>query len=140
LRMDDRKAARNAYRASLIAMRKAERDFERSVDTVRADVRSAVRRVAQQEKLRAIQFLNVEENQLRLDAARAQYELGRLGNRDVVEAENDLLNARNSLARAVSAYRNAILGFRRDTETLRVTDDGLWERPEAEQPPNPTGP
>jgi outer membrane protein TolC len=140
LRMDDRKAARNAYRASLIAMRKAERDFERSVDTVRADVRSAVRRVAQQEKLRAIQFLNVEENQLRLDAARAQYELGRLGNRDVVEAENDLLNARNSLARAVSAYRNAILGFRRDTETLRVTDDGLWERPEAEQPPNPTRP
>ncbi|MEK7756565.1 MAG: TolC family protein, partial [Planctomycetota bacterium] len=128
-------------RRSLIAMRKAERDFERSVDTVRADVRSAVRRVAQQEKLRTIQVLNVDENQLRMDAARAQYDLGKKDNRDVVDAETALLNARNSLARAVSAYRNAILEFRRDTETLRVTDEGRWERPEAEQPPpNPTGP
>jgi len=140
LRMDDRKAARNAYRASLIAARKAERDFERSADTVRAEVRSAVRRVVQQEKLRMIQVLNVSENQLRLDAARAQNELGRKDNRDVVEAESDLLDARNSLARAVSAYRNAILGFRRDTETLRVTDDGLWERPEAVPSPSPTVP
>ena len=87
-----------------------------------------------------IQVLNVSENQLRLDAARAQNELGRKDNRDVVEAESDLLDARNSLARAVSAYRNAILGFRRDTETLRVTDDGLWERPEAVPSPSPTVP
>lgn len=140
MKLDDRKKERNAYRASLIGMRKAERDFERSVDIVRADVRRAVRQIKQQENLRAIQELNVEENQLRLDAARAQYNLGKMTNRDVVEAETALLNARNSLARAVSAYRNAILEFRRDTETLRVTEDGRWERPEAEQPPNPTGP
>jgi len=124
---------------SLIAMRRAERDYETSVDTVRADVRRAVRRLDQQQKLRTIQVLNVEENQVRLDAARAQYDLGIKDNRDVVDAENSLLDARNSLARAVAAYRNAILEFRRDTETLRVSDDGQWEQPD-EEPPNPAGP
>ncbi len=128
-RMDDRKRERNAYRASLIAMRKAERDFEVGSDTVRADVRRAARRVLQQAKLRDIQVANVEENELRLEAARAQFDLGKITNRDVVDAETDLLSARNDLAAAISAYREAILEFRRDTETLRVTDEGQWVRP-----------
>ena len=46
-----------------------------------------------------------------------------------MDAETDLLDARNELAVAISAYRVAILEFRRDTETLRVTEEGLWERP-----------
>ncbi len=140
LRLDDRKTERNAYRASLITVRKAERDYDRAEDTVRADVRSAIRRVAQQEDLRAIQALNVEENQLRVEAARAQYDLGKKENRDVVEAEEDVLQARNDLARAIAAYRSAILEFRRDTETLRVTDEGLWEPPTDATPHPPTGP
>lgn len=129
LRMDDRYTERNAYRESLIAFRKAERDYERATDEVRADVRAALRRVAQQENVRQIQAMSVKENELRVEAARAQYNLGKTTNRDVVEAENDLLSARNSHARAVAGYRNAILDFRRDTETLRVTDDGRWETP-----------
>lgn len=129
LRMDDRFAERNAFRASLIALRKAERDHERETDNVRADVRAAVRRVVQQEIVRQIQEMSVQENELRVEAARAQYNLGKTTNRDVVEAENDLLSARNSQARAVAGYRNAILEFRRDTETLRVDDEGRWEAP-----------
>ncbi len=138
LRMDDRKAERNAYRASLIATRKAERDFEQASDTVRADVRRAIRRVDQQTKLRAIQAANVEENEFRLLAARAQFDLGTTTNQDVVDAENDLLAARNDLAEAISAYRVAILQFRRDTETLRVTDDGLWQGADRGQPEEST--
>lgn len=139
LRMDPRKAERNAYRGSLITLRRAERDYDRAADNVRADVRRATRQVLQQEHVRTIQALSVNENQLRVEAARAQYSLGKMTNRDVVEAENELLTARNNLARAIAAYRNAILEFRRDTETLRVTDDGRWERPEGSEPPNPTG-
>ncbi|MEK7757903.1 MAG: TolC family protein, partial [Planctomycetota bacterium] len=140
LRVDPRKAERNTYRKALITVRRAERDYQRAADTVRADVRRATRRIAQQGNVRTIQALSVDENQLRVEAARAQYSLGKTTNRDVVEAENELLAARNSLARAVAAYRNAILEFRRDTETLRVTDDGQWERPEEPEPAKSTGP
>lgn len=124
LRVNDRKTERNAYRASLINLRRGERDHQQFEDNVRTEVRRAIRRLAQQKELRAIQTLNVEENEFRLDAAREQFNQGRITNRDVVDAETDLLVARNQLAGAVAAYRNAILAFRRDTGTLRVTDEG----------------
>ena len=49
---------------------------------------------------------------------------------DVVDAENDLLAARNDFAEAVSGYRNAILQLRLDTGTLRVDDQGRWDTSE----------
>ena len=52
--------------------------------------------------MRLIQSLNVEENEMRLEAATAQFDLGRITNRDVVEAEDDLLSARNQLAAALA--------------------------------------
>ncbi len=131
MRLDDRMAERNAYRSSLIALRRATRDHEQFLDTVEADARRALRRVGQQADLRKIQELNVKENELRLEAAQAQFDLGKSTNQDVVDAETDLLDARNNYARAVSNHRVVILEFRRDTGTLRVQDNGAW------QPPNP---
>lgn len=127
LRLDDRRTELNAHRAARVSLRRAQRSHEEFVDIVRADVRRALRRVAQQESLRRIQELNVPENEMRLDAARAKADLGLTTNQDAVDAENDLLDARNNLARAVAEYRVAILEFRRDTGTLRVTDDGRWD-------------
>ena len=125
--LNDRRRERNAYRASLVALRQAQRDHEERVDSVRADVRRAVRRIREQETLRVIETLNVEENELRAEAARAQVDLGKSTNQDVVDAEEVLLGARNRLAAAVAGYRNAILDFRLDTGTVRVADDGSWE-------------
>jgi outer membrane protein TolC len=127
MRVDDRKAERNAYRASLVGLRRAERDHEESVDSVRADVRRALRRIEEKSDSRMIRALDVEENTLRLDAARAQFDLGLADNQDVIDAENDLLGARNALAGAVADYRVAILQFWLDTGLLRVTDDGQWD-------------
>ncbi len=127
LQMDDRVSESNAYRSSLITEKRSQRNHDEFQDRVRADVRRALRRIDQQDNLRKIQALNVEENERRLEAARAQFDLGRSTNQDVVDAENELLSARNDYARAVASYRIAILEFRRDTGTLRVTDDGRWE-------------
>ncbi len=124
LRVDDRKAEQNAFRSSLLRLRRAKRDHEEFSDDVRADVRAALRSVKQQENLRLIETLNVNENIRRHEAARAQNELGRSTNQDVVDASNDLLSARNNLAAAVADYRLAILAFRLDTGTLRIADDG----------------
>jgi outer membrane protein TolC len=68
----------------------------------------------------------VEENELRLASARAQYDLGQSTNQDVVDSEVSLLDARNALAEVIAGYRIAILDFRLQTGTLRVTDDGRW--------------
>lgn len=125
LRLDDRRRERNAFRESQVRLRRAERDFELQADNVRVEVRRAMRRIAQQAGIRAIQELNVVENEFRVAAAREQFNLGKSTNQDVVDAENDLLAARNDLAVAIAAYRIAILEFRRETGTLRVSDDGV---------------
>ena len=126
LSMNDRMAERNAYRESFINLRRAERSYEESADRVRADVRRALRRVAQSQNTRAIQRLNVEVNEERERAAIELFKKDRGTNRDVVEAQNDLQRARNSLATAEAGVRTAILEFRRDTGSLRVGDDGTF--------------
>jgi outer membrane protein TolC len=130
LSIDDRKSERNSYRAALINFRRAERQHEESVDSVRSDVRRALRRIEQQDRSRQIQELNVEENEVREAAAGAQYEFGRIGITDKVDAQNDLLRARNDYAAAIAAYRQAVLEFLRDTGTLRVDEEGLWAIPD----------
>ena len=126
MRIDDRKTERNAYRASLISLRRAERAHDLATDNVRVDVRRALRRIEQQRNLVSIQAANVEENVLRLAASQAQFDLGKIGNRDVVDADTDLLAARNQFAAAVARYRNAILEFHRDAGSLRIDDQGRW--------------
>ena len=52
------------------------------------------------------------------------FELGRFGNRDKVEAEDALREARDTYAEAQGGYQQAILAFRRDTGTLRLDYEG----------------
>ncbi|MHC5110699.1 MAG: TolC family protein [Planctomycetota bacterium] len=128
LQMDDRVPERAEYRRSVVDVRRAERSYEQDRDTVRANVRTALRQIARSIEVREIQVLNVRENELRRDAAQAQFDLGQASNQDVIDAENELLEAQNSLADAIADYRTAILAFRLDTGTLLVTDDGRWDR------------
>lgn len=127
LQMDDRVPERAEYRRSLVTVRRAERSLDQDQDTVRADVRRALRQIARSRDVRDIQALNVRENELRRDAALAQYDLGKASNQDVIDAENELLQAQDSLANAIADYRTAILQFRLDTGTLLVTDEGNWD-------------
>ncbi len=124
LQMDDRKAERTGYRASLIGLRQAERDYSELADRIRLEVRHAVRRMIQEESSMIIQSQNVRDNEVRLTAARLRYEEGLIDNRDVVDAINDLQDAKDRLAQAQARRRQAVLAFLRDTGTLRVGDDG----------------
>jgi len=126
LRVDDRKTERNNYRRSLISLRRVERRYGELIDSVRSDVRRALRRIAQQENLWQIRALDVHINELRHAAAEERFRQGRITNRDYVEAEDDLLSARNAESGAIASYRQAILEFRRDTGTLRVDENGKW--------------
>jgi len=122
----DRKAERNDYRQVLIDLRRAVRDYDLAGDTVRQEVRRAIRSFLQAKESLEIQTLNIALATQRREAANIKFELGQVGLRDKVEAEDALRNARNDYAQAVSDYQIAILEFRRDTGTLRISDQGLW--------------
>jgi outer membrane protein TolC len=54
-------------------------------------------------------------------------EAGRAETRDLLEAQDALLNAQNSLTAARVDYRIAELEIQRDMGVLTVTDAGVWE-------------
>jgi len=122
----DRVAERNALRKSQVTKTAAQRNYEESRHTVILQVRSAMRRVEQQQLGLQIQITNRDLALQRREAAKDQLDRGLIGNRDLVEAEDALLAARNRLAAAQAALNLAVLQFRRDTGTLRVGDDGKW--------------
>jgi len=122
----DRKSERNALRSSLINLRRAERSYDMAADRVRLEVRRALRKIRQARFSLLIQEENIRSNEIRRAAAKARFELGELSNRDVVDADNDLLDARDAYDDALSTHRSAILGFWLSSGTLRVSDDGYW--------------
>jgi outer membrane protein TolC len=125
----DRREERNSFRSSLIELRRAQRGYEESSDMVRADVRDAFRGLRLARISMEIQEKQVKVNEFREAQARGLLDRGRLqSNRDVIEAQEQLQQARNSYADALANYRLAILTFLRDTGTLRVNDEGKWVR------------
>ncbi len=124
LTIDDRKTERNAYRESLVNLRRGERNYEEAKENVRADVRRALRRIEQARANREIQNVSVAANVQRYQGAEELNKKGRATNQDLVDAQNELLDARNRLAAAFAQYRAAILEFRLATDTLRIDDDG----------------
>ncbi|UCG31797.1 MAG: TolC family protein [Phycisphaerales bacterium] len=122
----DRKIERNEYRRSLIGLRRAERNYELQADTVRQEVRRAVRTFFEARRSLEIQELNIELATQWREAAAVKFELGLVNNLAKVDAENALRGARDQYAAALARYRVAVLAFRRDTETLRIEEDGMW--------------
>lgn len=122
----DRKAERNALRSALIDKQRAERGYEQARDLVDVQVRQAMRSVLLQQASLRIQLLSRDLADQRRKCADNRFEQGRVSNREVVDAENALLRARNALAQAQIQYRRAVLEFLRDTGMLRLDDEGQW--------------
>jgi outer membrane protein TolC len=123
----DRLRERNTYRRTLIFAQQAQRDFQQSRDSVAVAARNSIRRIRSAESRVELQRRNVQVAQARLDLARELLEnpLNQAGgltssNRDVVEAQNQLLEAQDAFDQARAALQIQVLNFFRDTGTLRL--------------------
>jgi outer membrane protein TolC len=127
LRIDlpvDRLAERNAYRASLIGLQRAQRGYEQQRDQIAVAARDALRGIAQARTSLEIQRIGIEMAQKRLDNSR---ELLRAGiqasggsTRSAVEAQQSLLETQNEYADARAQLQISVLNYLRETGTLRV--------------------
>lgn len=122
----DRKAERNAYREALIALTQQQRQYENDADTVKLDVRNAYRNLEQAAESYRIQKNSLDLAQKRVESTSLLLEAGRLTTRDVLEAQDALLQAQNSLTAALVDHAIAKLSFFRDIGVLQVRPDGMW--------------
>ncbi len=123
----NRTSERNQYRASLISADRARRERELAEDNVKLDIRDAWRGLDQAKRNYEIQQVGMELNQRRVEEQTLLTELGRATAQDQVDAQNDLINARNQLTAALVSHTLARLRFWRDMGILYIKENGQWE-------------
>jgi outer membrane protein TolC len=125
LSMNDRFSERNRYRASLIDVRRARREYTEQLDRIRAQVLSAVNQIRLQRRVVEIQRRQVEVSAKQAEYARLQFEDGEIDNQALVDAENLYIDALNQLNQAKTRRWTSLLDFRLATGTLRVDESGV---------------
>jgi outer membrane protein TolC len=119
----DRVAERNAYRRSLIGFDRAQRGYEDLREQVTAQVRSDARGIRLAQSTLVIQKRGIELAERRLELATDLLRQDKSDAREVVEAQEDLLNAQDAYERAQAQLQIRVLEFLRDTGTLRIDPD-----------------
>jgi len=122
----ERTSERNAYRESFVAMEQAVRTLQAQEDQVKLEVRNALRDLLEYREGIQIQAQAVQLAQKRVRSTNLLLQAGRAQIRDLLEAQEDLLSAQNSLNDAIVNYRIAELVLQRDLGMLEIDEKGLW--------------
>ena len=123
----DRKNQRNAYRSALITFTKSQRDYENEVDNIKLQIRNAYRQLRERAESYRIQQLSLKLAEKRLENNRLLLDAGRADVRLLLDSQDALVNAQNSLTAALVNHTIAKLNFFRDIGVLQVRPDGMWE-------------
>lgn len=124
----DRKTERNTYRTTLISLMQAQRSYENEVAQVKLEVRQAYRTLLEEAESYETQLLSLELAKQRVAASPKLWEARKAQTRDMLEAEDALLRASNSVASALINNLIAKLTLFRDVGILEVKPDGMWEQ------------
>ena len=124
----DRKAERNAYREALIALEQRRREYQEDLDLVELDVRQAYRQLREAAERYETQKNSLELSETRVESTTFLLQAGRVTTRDLLESQDALLAAQNSVTAVLVDYAIAKLSFFRDVGLLEVRPDGMWEQ------------
>jgi len=118
---------RNTYRSALVGLERARRAAEQLREDVKLAVRQDWRTLDEAAASHRIERDSVALAQQRERASRELLRLGEATARDLLEANEALVNAQNALTRTLVDHALARLALWRDTELLRVGEDGVWQ-------------
>jgi outer membrane protein TolC len=116
----DRLAERNRYRSSLVSLERSQRSAQELRDRVAGDARNSLRQIRSAQLSLEIQRQGIELAKARLENSIELLRRGANDSRDVVEAQDALVQAQDAFAVANATLQIQILRFLRDTGTLRL--------------------
>ena len=122
----DRLKERNSYRAALISFERQIRTLAQTLDDVREDVRRGMRNVKQARQSYQIQKNAVELANRRVESATLSLQAGRVQIRDLLEAQNAQVQARNALTQTLVDYHLARLRLLIDIGVVDTGEDQFW--------------
>ena len=122
----ERTGEQNAYRNSYISLERSVRDVQALEDQIKLDIRGALRHLLRTRESYRIQAMSVKLARRRVESTSLFLDAGRAEVRDMLEAQESLVQAQNALTSALVNYRIAELELQRDMGVLQVDDEGLW--------------
>ena len=122
----NRVPVRNALRSAQIAEQRARRELDLAEENVRSQIRIAWRDLdlARKQYELALQSLAISDERVKLETALLNEGQGTA--RDFVEAQRDLIDARNGVIAARINHTVARLQLWRDMGVLFIRKDGTW--------------
>jgi outer membrane protein TolC len=135
----DQMPERNAYRSSLISLDATRRSAEAFGDSIRVSLRDALRESQTAFRTYNIQLESVSLAERRVESTNLRLEAGRAEIRDILEAQEALLDSRNSVTNSLVEFQLAKLALYRDTEHLEVGEGGISTRPIVLEDPQDSG-
>ncbi len=123
----DRLLERNSYRREFIDFERQLRSLALAVDGAKTAVRRALRILDQAGKSYRIQKRALELAARRVESANLLLQAGRAETRDLLEAQNALVSARNALTSNLVDYHLARLQLLRDIGMLDLRDGTIVE-------------
>jgi len=124
----DRKNQRNAYRTALIRLEQQQRQYDEDRDGVELGVRSRYRLMLERAESYRIQKMSLDLAQRRVENNELLLNAGRGTVRVLLESQDALLNAQDSVTTALINHLIAKLNFFTDVGILQVRPDGMWEQ------------
>lgn len=121
----DNEIERLTVRTATIQLQQRERGLDQARDNVVVGVRSALRNI----DLAAFR-LKLAEQQVEINKRRLEEQLLKIDEVDakqVVDSQNDLLDAENRRDQAKTDLRNSILNYLLESDQLRVAPDGTFQ-------------
>ncbi len=123
----ERRRERNAYRNALIAVENAVRNYQAREDELKNTVRTDMRTMSQTLDNLRIQYMAMNLAERRVRNQEILLQAGRADMTVMLEAQDSLVSAKNSLYSAMIGYKNQELALQRDLGLLEVTVDGRWK-------------
>jgi outer membrane protein TolC len=123
----DRVRERNSYRTAQLGLARARRDLEEFEDQLRVSIQGSFRELERRGQSLEIQRQIIVDQTKNLRIAELRFERGEIPNRDVVEANQALLEAQNALIDEQVAYEIARLQLLRDLGILFIDETGMWK-------------
>lgn len=115
-----------AYQRALIDVQRQTRAVDESADDIAAELRSVRRGLAAARQNIDIQQRSLQLAELRIENTELLFEAGRVNIRELLDAQNDLISARNQYIAAVVDYRMNWLRLLYLLEELPTDPDTLW--------------
>lgn len=109
-----------------IALTQQQRRVDESQDNIIAGLRQVWRQLRAYEQNYQIQRLSVQLSEKRVESTRMLFEGGRVGIRELLDSQDDLSAAQNSLTKALVNHRISWLRLLYQLEELPIASDTLW--------------